>query len=389
MNLHNNRVTTKPCMWRVVITGLAAYGMVDDPLVKVIACVLAPQRGTDDPIKQLHDIRLKSMARMLHWRIAQMHSHGQRQACYRMLEEISETQTHRLLSSPALCEVLRSGVPENRIVALLASVCASGTGRRLNAWSVMGNVWLGTTPPLRFPFLCRHDARFCGPRLACCIPVDLSLPEQAIVPSAGLRQASALSNSDLAATVTQIDNAVGLLAEIYPLGHQVFTRLVGNVVIRHDAARPLECWGASSGIAIGRVVIVNALAQPDTRMLGEVLLHESTHCAMDCAELYRPLWQSDDSDSRAMGTPLAYPWTGNELTVHAFAHACIVWAVLLRYWTVCEQRNGADEVSQTRRFFIERGFTNLKQRTDVVHALASLNSVAMGAVTVAAQSAAH
>lgn len=361
--------------------------MENDVLADVIATLLGNENPVTDPVKALYGIRLDRMARLLHVRIAGMREISDQQACYRMLDGVVEAQAERLLCSPALCEMLRRADPEKPLTDILMVALSSGNGIFMDAWSVMGDSWLGRTRPLRYPFLDARDGRFWTPRLGCGVPVDLSLGDGFIVPSAGLRQPLSLSDSDLVATVAHIDRALNILSETYPLGYQTFTGLVSNVVVRHDAARPTECWGATSGIAIGRVVVVNALAQPDARMLGEILLHEATHCAIDCAELINPLWCSGSAVPSRLGVSTSSPWTSSALTPHAFAHACVVWAVLLRYWAACESQYGSDDISRARRSFIARGFSNMDEHVDLKKELEPLAAVALDAVTVAQQGA--
>jgi len=331
--------------------------MTQEPLAGVIACMLRSHLTPDMLVETLQNVRLENIARILHYRIAGMQQPSQRDACLGMLNALSELQALRLLCSPALCEALRTNGGDDGIVKLLASACDAG----------------------------KEDKKLaCAPRLACGVALDLSLPDQLRFPSAGLWVARSPSGEELSATVKHLDGALSFMAQMHPFGHQIFTRLVSNIVVRHDAGRPQDCWGASSGIAIGRVVIVNALAQPDARVLGEILLHEATHCAIDCAELHVPLWRTDELANEAVF--LTSPWSGNELTAHAFAHACIVWAVLLHYWTACQQHYGVDTGSQARRAYIEKGFRKLEREMALRQALAPLSSKALQAVTLAVQS---
>jgi hypothetical protein len=263
---------------------------------------------------------------------------------------------------------------------------ASSTGDFMDEWSVMGDCWLGRRPPKYYPGLIQRYGKFWSPQLACGVPVDLSLGEYIKNPSAGLREPYAPAELELNTNIKHINKALEVLSYVYPIGHSVFESLVSNIVVRSDTGRTKECWGASSGISIGRVVVVNAVRQPDARMLGEALLHEATHCALDCAELIKPLWQSKGSEVIHIRSSIASPWTSNELTLHAFLHACVVWAVLLRYWDACDRHYGMDDTSQARRSFIESGFVNMDNQIDLEQALQSLTTAAFDTVISARQS---
>lgn len=252
-------------------------------------------------VDTLRGIRLERMARLLHLRIARMEQDADRARA--LLEALNEDSAHTLLESPALCEILRTGRPAAELIALLAS---------------------GASAPL---------------------------PARLVNPSAGLQQPFIPDPVEEAQSRARIDAALTHLQATTAFGHGVFTGLVKEVVLRGDNARRAECWGASSGAAIGRVAVINTLASNSPAQLAEVLLHEATHCALDCAELVSPLAELD----HAASTFVPSPWTGNPLAPHALIHASVVWAVLHEYWRACAGQAQA----AARMRFIEQGFTRL------------------------------
>lgn len=333
-------------------------------------------------VDRLQQIRSYTMARLLHLRIAAISHPATRQACLDMVDALSEMEAARLLRSPALCELLRRGDDQDAIISILNTAHGADGTVPLDAWSALGDCWLGAHPPPGYPGLADRQQRYWSPMLACGVPLDLSLGAWIDTPSAGLLQAELLSEDALAGIVPRLDEAIGLLATVYPPGHDVFSGLVANVLVRSDTARASECWGASSGIAAGRVVVVNIDKQPDTRLLGEVLLHEATHCALDYAEFTHPLWRPEQPAALVGDSMVASPWTSNPLTPHAFLHASVVWAVLLHYWQRCEQHLGADAISHARRAFIARGFRQIKL-SNLETAMQCLSPSAFGTLTAA------
>lgn len=355
--------------------------MESDILVGVISKVLGNKITEADFVRVLNNIRMESLARLLHFRIASFVSSVDRRVCQSMIDNLSEEVAEDLLRSPTLCEILRSGEGASSIIRFLQLASASSSGDFVDDWSVIGDCWLGRMPPSAYPGLIRQKERYWSPRLACGVPVDLSLDNLIKNPTAGLHEPLIPSETGLIHNINNINGALEILLNIYTLGYRVFESLVSNIVIRVDMKRQMECWGATSGMAIGRLVIVNIESQSDIRMLGEALLHEAAHCAMDCAELIKPLWKSNELKDSNVGLPVVSPWTSNKLTQHAFLHACVVWAVLHQYWKACERHFGEDEISQRQCRFIENGFDKIDDKVNLDQALRLLTPVALDIVT--------
>jgi len=290
-----------------------------DPLLAAVSGVLGEPVTAASLVATLHERRMNYLARGLHYRIARCADPRDTHACQAAIEALSEAAAARLLRSPTLCERLRTTSTDAQLRALLEHA----------------------------------EFEADAPRLRCGLPVDLSLPAILANPDAGLQRPRALEPAELAAAIVQLDSAVECLGAVYPPGHHVFTELTSNLVLRVDEARPDECWGATSGIAIGRTAVINPAAAHDPAALAEVLLHEATHCALDCAELDRMLVVLD---AEAFARKVPSPWTGALLYPHAFAHASVVWAVLLRFWAEYSARHPDHEHARVRSRFIRRGF---------------------------------
>jgi len=350
---------------------MTAEGM--DPLRRVLGRVLeapvAPGE-LEQVVPLLQRRRLEHLARLLHYRIAKLPDRAQAAACLALLDALSETAALRLLRAPALCEVLRLDGDGARLLALLQAEHDLDTGTHRDGWCALGAVWLGEGPPPGAPAVTYGHGRFRARALACGIPLDLSLPAAVENPGAGLRRPLVPDRETTLDGLDRLDRAVALLDEVVPAAHGLLRGLGGNIVLREDAARTSECWGASSGIAIGRIVVVNPAAAASTGMLAEALLHETVHAALDCAELGSPLLRLDAAGADAT---LPSPWSGNPLSPHAFLHACVVWAVLLDYWSGYRALRGEEEGAVARQAYIRRGFAAIDGRdalAPVAHCLA-------------------
>ncbi|MFC4161896.1 aKG-HExxH-type peptide beta-hydroxylase [Chitinimonas lacunae] len=331
--------------------------MTADLLPALIAILLERPIEPHNCVVTLRQVRDERLARLLHYRLAKLSDATRREHCYALLDELPEQAASELLRAPRLCQALRQGGDDGQQLATLIEAAHIAAGdEHLDDWSPLGHLWLGEAPPADTPGLTRIGRRWAGPRLACGVPIDLSLPPRLVHPSAGLRQASLPDRRRLDADRAAIDEALNLLCQTVPLGFDLYHGLVGNLVLRQEASRPHECWGATSGVVIGRVVMVNTSAATSPAMLAEALLHEAVHCALDCAELVHPLLDWERFADPAVNDTRPSPWTGNPLTPHAFIHACVVWAVLHRYWREYHARFVESPGSRERQRFIERGF---------------------------------
>lgn len=286
----------------------------------VVSTILARPVTAAEMVEVLAQLRFERLARLLHWRIAQMAQAEHRDHAAMLIEALSNEQAKAMLLAPALCEILRTGRGGADLLALIAR---AGRPERQHAV-----------------------------RLGCGIPLEAELPAGLAHPTAGLQQPYLPDRRQQAAAIASIDTALAHLQAVMPFGQQLFSGLVSTCVLRGERTRPLECWGASSGAAIGRVAIINCWSAGSPAVLAEILLHEATHCAIDCAELLVPLVPADELSRPVPGALIDSPWTGNPLTLHALIHASVVWAVLHQYWTACPP----DGTARARLAFIERGF---------------------------------
>ena len=328
-----------------------------DTLTILMSEVLGTPLYCTNLSQELDSRRMTAIARLLHYRIRTRHAGVEVDRILGTLSELSEQSTGELLRSPSLCEVLRLDLTEGGLEAnVIEQLMLQSQGPRVVP-DEADTPWergFGRSGILDSP------TRGLGsPRLSCGIPVDLSLPAQLERPHAGLVDPRTLSPAEMESAITTLDTATEILLKSYPTGHSVLTDLVGNICLRVDSGRSNECWGASSGIAVGRIVVVNPII-PEPAFLAEILLHESTHCALDCAELSRSLLDLNATEFPIWSTS---PWSQNPLSPHALVHATVVWAVLLDYWDCYLVDHDLDEVVATRYRYIRRGFEVLDTAT--------------------------
>lgn len=126
------------------------------------------------------------------------------------------------------------------------------------------------------------------------------------------------------------------VAGISQSSHQVtdFIRLFTRVIIvRKNENSPHQVGSRSFSRYIGATIIENPLASAtDAVALADSLLHEAIHHLLYSEELQRPFVSRLDL---AKSFTVVSPWTGREINLRQYLHACFVWFGLWRFWNLC------------------------------------------------------
>lgn len=103
---------------------------------------------------------------------------------------------------------------------------------------------------------------------------------------------------------------------------------------------------------IGRIGFINA--QNSTRWTADKfandLVHESVHAMIYKLELQTPLYVDYDAATEMKAVS---PWTGRELNLHSFVHACFVWFALCSFW---KRANATTDEAQAQQERARSGF---------------------------------
>jgi len=279
--------------------------------------------------------------------------------------ELPLEATGRILRSPAVWEIVRTGGAESLLARCLTAeyLLSCRPERHFEDWSALGDVWLGGSVPPDCESITQRsaDGRFRGPSLTCGTPIDLSLPPVVAFPRAGVRAPRPPDAENMRASVERLNASLSVIQASASAAFDAVLDLVSNIVLRTDEDRPEHLQSASSAAALGRVVLVNAQADNNSpALLAEVLVHEATHTAISTIELEQPLITDLDS---VQGARVGSPWTSALLPVHAFLHACLVWFALFNFWTIVERANIAPADALVRRANIRKGFESLRLST--------------------------
>lgn len=117
---------------------------------------------------------------------------------------------------------------------------------------------------------------------------------------------------------------------------RVAVNMIGDVIqliiLRQDATDPSGFSSSSWPGCAGLMALTN-IQRPDSDngWCVDALVHESVHSLLYMIERFEPFY------SHAT-TPVSYravsPWSGRELNLHSFVHACFVWFALWCFWSL-------------------------------------------------------
>ena len=113
-----------------------------------------------------------------------------------------------------------------------------------------------------------------------------------------------------------------------------FTKIIS--IRKHETLSPYFNSGSSSAY-LGRIVLENPqLTNVTVVDLTEALIHETIHSLLYSIELEEPFILDTSIEPKFR---VCSPWTGNELPLHSYLHACLIWFGLAHFWKLALKTN--------------------------------------------------
>jgi hypothetical protein len=152
------------------------------------------------------------------------------------------------------------------------------------------------------------------------------------------RRTLSIPYEDRARTQSRLDAAFSGITQTSEHVASVVVRFLKVLVLRGGADKEAVFGSSSCQRYIGRAVILNPhLAAIDELHLAEAMVHEAIHSVLYTGVQTDP-WGLVEVP--LMVDPfLASPWTGKQLRLSAFLHACFVWYGLAQFWSLALRRN--------------------------------------------------
>lgn len=197
--------------------------------------------------------------------------------------------------------------------------------------------------------------------------VDLDSPDEVAIGSdlpSAVTHWRPLDQDKRAATLLALDEAYISVRDTRPSLGRILENCAAAVVLRQSEDGRFASF--SSAQFIGRITLVNPqlIGRP---LLAEALLHEAIHTYLYMLEP-NPFWGLTSSAGGG-DTTIRSPWTGRELPLYAFLHACFVWYGLFFFWARLMERDRAADPEVLRHLgYAATGFSLPGSLVDLVNA---------------------
>jgi hypothetical protein len=147
----------------------------------------------------------------------------------------------------------------------------------------------------------------------------------------------ALEPADQKKVMTKLTQAWQGITSISPEASALLSSMIRVIVVHADAGSFEHFSSYSCERWIGRIGLANAHCAPfDVVTLADGLVHEAIHSLIYLVEEQYPLL----TDRRGGDSvTVISPWSGRQLYLHSFAHACFVWYGLWKFWQVALTRS--------------------------------------------------
>jgi hypothetical protein len=191
---------------------------------------------------------------------------------------------------------------------------------------------------------------FVAPTLPCGMIVDWRSPAalESIPEIRG--EAGALCDSEARETCNKVDRALGIIETAAGQWLTLIQQFDAVLLLRKVPSQD-SFSSATSRLALGRPVLRNAhLPSASPELIADALIHETVHTIMDHVELTCPVAPGED---QFRDTTLCSGWTGRQLDLNTFVHACLVWFALFHLW-LGALHSGAIEVERNVKLLVSR-----------------------------------
>jgi|HubBroStandDraft_2_1064218.scaffolds.fasta_scaffold00045_8 hypothetical protein len=222
---------------------------------------------------------------------------------------ISPTRHVEFFRNALVAEQIRSG---NRLVTE-------------ECWSALGDyVYTANDPPPGMEQT-GDTPGFSAPLIQSCIPVDFASPScRTIRPS--LKAFEPYTSIELLELCAMLNEAMAKISSVSHSAAALIRGFVRVLVVRKQANKRTS-WGSSSEPPyIGRVFLRNA-ETVNIAAIANGLVHESIHQILSTIELSQTFVKPGAKEPQVRS-----PWTGRELGLRTYLHACFVWYGLARFW---------------------------------------------------------
>ncbi|MET0063040.1 MAG: hypothetical protein ABW176_12185 [Candidatus Thiodiazotropha endolucinida] len=151
-----------------------------------------------------------------------------------------------------------------------------------------------------------------------------------------------------------------LIADVCPQAQSFIKRVLSVVCLRFSEGVERGYLSYSSRDRIGRAVLVNCdLPQATIPVLVNALIHEAIHSLIYRLEIHTPLSEIPKSASEIRY--VSSPWSGKQLRLSTYLHACYIYWALYSFWDQASLFGKIDDrIIQEQRQHLIGGFIKNK-----------------------------
>lgn len=164
------------------------------------------------------------------------------------------------------------------------------------------------------------------------IAIDHRSPQQYPYDGVSEKLLLPMPESDAKQVFMKLEKCMTLLAANSPQAHQFVNHFLEQISLRIEPELPDRFNSSSFSKFIGLALLVNPnVERADLCNLTEALVHEAMHSMLFMLEEVEGPFLIDRNSARVVVTS---PWSGAEINLHAYIHACVVWFGLYWLWEV-------------------------------------------------------
>ncbi|MES2493324.1 MAG: HEXXH motif-containing putative peptide modification protein [Pseudomonadota bacterium] len=249
--------------------------------------------------------------------------HPDRTLMLSAFDRLSTVRGARFATAPECIQLLSTSEKAHTILAALAYEATSQrTELRpedIGLWSITGAAWIEDEDGVL-----RMRA---APILSNGVPVDFESPWTRTAMNEISGDDLPFGPSDQRQIFSKIEAAIGLIDQFSREAAALVARYCNVIVIRRDSL-PSNFTSATTRSAPGRIVLRNPHALgANIHALADGLVHEAIHAMIDRLEQFFPLVPAGLERVRCRS-----PWTGRDLDLRTYLHACFIWYGLWKLW---------------------------------------------------------
>jgi hypothetical protein len=284
---------------------------------------------------------------------------------FHSITSLPMSSQQRLLLAPRFYHLLRYSQPGadeidsfRQVLDLEKYLCNQEGARPRGSWTALYDFYLAPEEPVAEqapackPSLSFRGTTFRAPMLGG-IVIDAFRPfTEADFPTP-LGEATNHTPEELEFITWRLEQSLDQISRISRTARSAVDALVQVISLIRAPRSVKGTQSFSNKPVIGRMGLANANSNRwSISKIADAIIHESIHALIYKLELTNSLYLDDAVEFE--GLTIVSPWSGRELPLHSFVHACFVWFGLWSFWGLAspEEYKAAELRNRAARGFL-------------------------------------